>query len=418
MVRMINVLKNKSVEVLSLANIFETLGVSIFNIVLLTYAKTYANPAIMVSVVSIATVVPGTLGFVIGFLADHVIHKDRMLVLTKVIQAVLYLVLALVIDARTLVVFTVVVAINLVSDCLGFLSSSLRLPVIRERVARDDRQQVLGLNQSIASLLQPVGQSIGVFVLAATHDYALAALINAGTFLIAALILFIGRRAIHIAPAVLPQPQTETEKGPSLWQKMSTILGQSSGVSIVRLLVAVVIVNAVGASVDAVINLYLLDQGKATGLPFGVAILIVNILFVIGTVLGSTLRLKFLDRQSFKVVMVETIGVMVVLYLNFLWIQNYALLAILMFAIAFGLGNMNPKLYAQVISIADQNLVGTIFGTVSSLVTVAAPVGSVGIVLIYNAVSPAAAYWVSIVILVLGTVILLTGKSTKPAETV
>ena len=39
-------------------------------------------------------------------------------------------------------------------------------------------------------------------------------------------------------------------------------------------------------------------------------------------------------------------------------------------------------------------------------------------VLIYNAVSPAAAYWVSIMILVLGTAILLTGKSTKPAETV
>ncbi|WP_125582560.1 MFS transporter [Levilactobacillus cerevisiae] len=412
---MLNVLKNQSVRVLSLANVFETLGISIFNIVLLTYAKTYANPAIMVSVVSIATVVPGTLGFAIGFWADHVTHKDRMLILTKVVQAALYLLLAVVIDARTVVVFTVVVAINLVSDCLGFLSSSLRLPVIRERVARDDRQQVLGFNQSIASLLQPVGQSIGVFVLAATHDYALAALINAGTFLIAAAILLVGRHAIHIAPVAVPQPQTAA-KGPSLWQKMSDILGQSSGVSIVRLLSAVVIVNAVGASVDAVINLYLLDQGKATGVPFGMAILIVNVLFVIGTVMGSTLRLKFLDRQSFKMVMVETIAVMVVLYLDFLWLQNYWLLVVLMFAIAFGLGNMNPKLYAQVISIADQSLVGTIFGTVSSLVTVAAPVGSVGIVLLYNAVSPAAAYWVSIAILVLGTVILLSGKSAAPVS--
>jgi len=412
---MLNVLKNQSVRVLSLANVFETLGISIFNIVLLTYAKTYANPAIMVSVVSIATVVPGTLGFAIGFWADHVTHKDWMLILTKVVQAALYLLLAVVIDARTVVVFTVVVVINLVSDCLGFLSSSLRLPVIRERVARDDRQQVLGFNQSIASLLQPVGQSIGVFVLAATHDYALAALINAGTFLIAAAILLVGRHAIHIAPVAVPQPQTAV-KGPSLWQKMSDILGQSSGVSIVRLLSAVVIVNAVGASVDAVINLYLLDQGKATGIPFGMAILIVNVLFVIGTVMGSTLRLKFLDRQSFKMVMVETIAVMVVLYLDFLWLQNYWLLVVLMFAIAFGLGNMNPKLYAQVISIADQSLVGTIFGTVSSLVTVAAPVGSVGIVLLYNAVSPAAAYWVSIAILVLGTVILLSGKSAAPVS--
>lgn len=412
---MLNVLKNQSVRVLSLANVFETLGISIFNIVLLTYAKTYANPAIMVSVVSIATVVPGTLGFAIGFWADHVTHKDWMLILTKVVQAALYLLLAVVIDARTVVVFTVVVVINLVSDCLGFLSSSLRLPVIRERVARDDRQQVLGFNQSIASLLQPVGQSIGVFVLAATHDYALAALINAGTFLIAAAILLVGRHAIHIAPVAVPQPQTAV-KGPSLWQKMSDILGQSSGVSIVRLLSAVVIVNAVGASVDAVINLYLLDQGKATGIPFGMAILIVNVLFVIGTVMGSTLRLKFLDRQSFKMVMVETIAVMVVLYLDFLWLQNYWLLVVLMFAIAFGLGNMNPKLYAQVISIADQSLVGTIFGTVSSLVTVAEPVGSVGIVLLYNAVSPAAAYWVSIAILVLGTVILLSGRSAAPVS--
>lgn len=413
---MINILKNKSVRVLSLANVFETLGVSIFNIVLLTYAKTYDTPAIMVSIVSIATVVPGTLGFVIGFLADRITRKDRMLILTKVIQAVMYVVLALVIDTRTLVVFSVVVAINLISDCLGFLSSSLRLPVIRKRVVREERQQVLGLNQSIASLLQPIGQSIGVFVLVATHDYALAALINAGTFLIAAVILFAGRQAIQIAPVVRQKAPDGGDKEPSLWQKMSDILSQSSGVSITRLLAAVVIVNAVGASVDAVINLYLLDQGKTAGLPFGVAVLIVNILYVVGTILGSTWRFKFLDRQTFKTMMVATIGIMIILYLNFLWLHNYILLVILMFAIAFGLGNMNPKLYAQVISIADQSLVGTIFGAVSSLVTVAAPVGSVGIVLIYNAISPAAAYWVSIVILLLGTGILLSDKRTASTQ--
>ncbi|MFC6289255.1 MFS transporter [Levilactobacillus angrenensis] len=195
---------------------------------------------------------------------------------------------------------------------------------------------------------------------------------------------------------------------------MSNILGQSSGVSIIRLLTAVVIVNVVGASVDAVINLYILDPGRATGLSFGLAILIVNVLFVAGTVMGSTLKVRFLDRQSFKTVMVGTIGVMVLLYLNFLWVQSYWMVIILMFAIAFGLGNMNPKLYAQVISLADQNIVGTIFGTVSSPVTIAAPLGSIGIVLIYNAISPSAAYWVSIIILLIGTGVLLLGKHQRP----
>lgn len=410
---MLEIIKNRAVRILSLANVFETLGVSIFNIVLLTYAKTYANPTVMVSAVSIATVVPGTLGFAIGYWADHLTHKDQMLIVTKVLQALLYLGLSLVIDHRTPLVFAIVIAINLISDSLGFLSSSLRLPVIRQRVAQNDRQQVLGLNQSIASLLQPVGQSIGVFILAVTHDYALAALVNAGTFFLAALILLLGRRAIHIAPIPVP-PARRGEKGPGLWRKMSNILGQSSGVSIIRLLTAVVIVNAVGASVDAVINLYILDQGRATGLSFGLAILIINVLFVAGTVMGSTLKVRFLDRQSFKTVMVGTIGVMVLLYLNFLWVQSYWMVVVLMFAIAFGLGNMNPKLYAQVISLADQNIVGTIFGTVSSLVTIAAPLGSVGIVLVYNAISPAAAYWASIIILLIGTAVLLLGKHQRP----
>nr|WP_125575146.1 MFS transporter [Levilactobacillus angrenensis] len=124
--------------------------------------------------------------------------------------------------------------------------------------------------------------------------------------------------------------------------------------------------------------------------------------------------MRFLDRQSFKTVMVGTIGVMVLLYLNFLWVQSYWMVIILMFAIAFGLGNMNPKLYAQVISLADQNIVGTIFGTVSSPVTIAAPLGSIGIVLIYNAISPSAAYWVSIIILLIGTGVLLLGKHQRP----
>ncbi|WP_125762373.1 MFS transporter [Levilactobacillus mulengensis] len=184
-----NILKNRAVLTLSTANIAETIGVSLFNIILLMYAKQMAQPTLMVSIVSISVIIPGTLGILTGRLADFSRNKARALIYAKLVQSGLYVLLGCVITRKTLWVFGVVIAVDIISHCLGQYSSSLRLPIIKEKVPKGERQQVLGLNQSIASLLQPVGQSLGITVIALSHDYAIAAFINAGTFLVAALIL-------------------------------------------------------------------------------------------------------------------------------------------------------------------------------------------------------------------------------------
>lgn len=70
----------------------------------------------------------------------------------------------------------------------------------------------------------------------------------------------------------------------------------------------------------------------------------------------------------------------------------------------FGMGQMNPKLYANLMKIAAADELGSINGVLTALATISIPVGSVGIVLIYNAVSPIAAYGVSLGLLVLAAV--------------
>jgi hypothetical protein len=59
---------------------------------------------------------------------------------------------------------------------------------------------------------------------------------------------------------------------------------------------------------------------------------------------------------------------------------------------------------------ADEDLVGTISGTLGSVTSIAVPVGSIGIVLVYNALSPALAYYLSLALTFICIVTLLGDK--------
>lgn len=407
-----SILRNRTVMTLTTADIAETLGISIFNIILLTYAKTFSNPNIMVSIVSVATVLPGTLGYLSGRMADTSKNKSRALILSKLVQAFMYLVLSSIITQKTAYIFLIVVAINIASDFLSIYSSDLRLPIIKEKVEDESRQQVLGLTQSVTTLLQPIGQTVGVVIIETTHDYALAGLINAITFLVAAVILFFGRKSIATAEMVVQEVEKK-EKGPSILKRVLKILGESAGINVTRLLITLVIFNAVGASFDAIVNLFLLDHENISPFPFSVEILIVNLLFVFGMVLGSLLQLKIVDALSVKATMMIAMITIVVIYINFLSLANFYVLAILAFVMAFWMAKVNPKLSAQIIKMADEDLVGTISGTLGSVTSIAVPVGSIGIVLVYNALSPALAYYLSLALTFICIVTLLGDKPIK-----
>lgn len=69
-INMLQLLRNRTLQTILSANFFTTLGVSLFNIILLTYAKGFSNPHWFVSVVSVATVVPYVFGGLTGRFAD------------------------------------------------------------------------------------------------------------------------------------------------------------------------------------------------------------------------------------------------------------------------------------------------------------------------------------------------------------
>lgn len=403
---MTQLVKNRVFMTLTGADVFETVGMSLFNIALLMYAKTFQQASLLVSIVSVATVLPAPLGIVTGRLADLTGHKRDWLIGTKFIQAGLYLVLAQVIDQRSLVVFGIVIGINVCSDVLGLFSSSLRLPIIQAKVARDDQEQATGLNQGVMVLMETVGQALGVSLLALTHDYQLTGLVNAGTFLLAGLILLSGRRQLSVVVA----PASHQ----SFWvlvKQVKQVLAQSAGINVVGLLLSMGFINAVGASIDAVLNLFLLQKATQLPLSFSLGVWVLNTVFVIGTIGGNLCHTGWFQRLSFRAVELMTLAVLGSIYFDLLTFQNYWVIVVGMGVAGFGMGQMNPKLYANLMKVAAADELGSINGVLSALATISIPVGSVGIVLIYNAISPIAAYGVSLGLLGLSAVSLFLPMS-------
>ena len=383
---MLAILRNRTLQTIASANFFTTLGVSLFNIILLTYANGFPNPHWFVSVVSVVTVVPYVFGGLTGRLADQTRRKTNWMIGTKVVQAGLYLVLAQVINQQTVVIFYVVVAINLISDLLGRYGGSMLTIVIQDRVGSADRQQVMGLNTSVSTIVEPLGQTLGVLIIAQWHDYALAGIVNAVTFIVAASCLWMGRSAIQSTPKVAVQARHA-----SVWPVIQRVMVTTTGMGAVSYLGILMILNVATMSSDAILNLMFIDLAPRMPVSYSVAILMVNVVFVAGSVLGGITKNTWFDRLSLFQLLLAAILAPMLTYLILLVVPQLALILGGMFAVGFMSGKLDPKMFAIMMSQIDPHLTGTVFGTISSIVTLAAPVGSVGIVLLYNLVGATAA---------------------------
>ena len=258
--------------------------------------------------------------------------------------------------------------------------------VIQDRVGSADRQQVMGLNTSVSTIVEPLGQTLGVLIIAQWHDYALAGIVNAVTFIVAASCLWMGRSAIQSTPKVAVQARHA-----SVWPVIQRVMVTTTGMGAVSYLGILMILNVATMGCDAILNLMFIDLAPRMPVSYSVAILMVNVVFVAGSVLGGITKNTWFDRLSLFQLLLAAILAPMLTYLILLAVPQLALILGGMFAVGFMSGKLDPKMFAIMMSQIDPHLTGTVFGTISSIVTLAAPVGSVGIVLLYNLVGATAA---------------------------
>lgn len=390
-------LKNRTVRALMSASVFETLGISIFNIVLLTYARSFQHANVFVSIASVASILPGTFGALMGRLADNTGKKSQALILTKIVQAALYILLANIITTKTVLIFVIVIMINMGSDLVGAYNNGLRVPIIQKRVPQEIRRTTLGVSQSITMFLQPIGQSIGVTVLGITHSYAMAGYINALTFLIAAFILYLGRSSIQLHLSVVDQKNQISLH--AVLQQIKIVLESATEINMSLLIISIMLLNSLAAGLSVIINLSLLKLTLV--FSYGVAVLLVSIANISGAIIGSLLNTKLTSKMSVQMILSFINSCLLILFINLWLVHSFFLILVPYFLLGWGIGKFNPKLNAEVMKLADPHIIGSIFGTITSIATIASPIGSVGLVLLYNLVPTWITFSIAIALLVL-----------------
>lgn len=375
---MIKILKNNAVFGLLSSTFFQVLGIILFNMILLILAKSSSQPSLWVTIVSIAATIPGIMSALLGKIAGDLSNKVKWVITLTFSQSAIYVLLFTVFLTANSNELGIAIVINIVSDIVGVVIGLLKLPIIQNKVPQKLRQQTIGVYQSIGLIMQPIGQAIGLSYITTTGNYALGSLINALTFCISGLILFSFRRKLsYVEPTNKPNNKVNNASG---FKNAFSLLGSTTGLPIFHIIGALIILNALGASIDGILNLYVLDNPQISPLGFGLTILLINIIFVTGNVLGSVVVHDALEKYSFKKLLLLVSGLLGTLFIIMIFNLNIVFIVAFLFSITYVLGKINPKLYTMLMNNVDSASLSTILGILNSSLTVAAPIGSIFLV--------------------------------------
>ncbi len=92
---------NKLLRRLTLSQFIELLGAAFFNIALLVYASQTSHAKLATTVVVIANTLPTILQIGLGYIADKAHDKLRLMIVTRIMQAILYGILTILFGLTT-----------------------------------------------------------------------------------------------------------------------------------------------------------------------------------------------------------------------------------------------------------------------------------------------------------------------------
>ncbi|CAM3212253.1 MFS transporter [Leuconostoc rapi] len=394
---------NKLLRRLTLSQFIELLGAAFFNIALLVYASQTSNPKLATTVVVIANTLPTILQIGLGYIADKAHDKLRLMILTRIIQAILYSILTILFGLTTndWLLFSFIIFINVASDLLSGLTSLAALPIIKHIVASQDLLAARSLQVSVMSLVNVIGQVIGVTLLTFLDNHFLYfSLFNALLFLISGIILIVSRRQFNQKLKVTShQNATSTLPEARFWSSMQInrrIIQTNK--KLLHILFLFTLLNLLVGSIDGLISLTLLQYPSIYIKNYGFSLSIVNTMLAIGLVSGSFFTNDFLKRIKLNMLIIILLLFLTLLSLNLVLSPSIYVIVMSFFGIGYTLGKISPRVSTYVMTSVAEKQLGQIAGFMNTLVTLSVPIGQLIFLTIANSVSLNSA-WISMIVL-------------------
>lgn len=362
---------------LTLSRLLNTLAAYIYNLVFVIYAASLPRPSLAIFLANMVPMIPIVFTFWLGVQADKSQNKGQKMMIIAFVQALLFSLVALLINQQTYLVFSIICLLNIVSDCLSDYGAGLRMPILQEHVAEEDLMEAYSFSQFISYICQIAGQFLGIWLLTVSNQsFALVAGVNASFFLLSALVLYRQRHHLTHQPVTVTDDNLSLlQRFKELYQTMEQIFQQAEQTSFASLLLSILILNALGGAIGSIYNLYLLKV-SLFGLSYGQSLVLVQVLFLAGAILGSLTPQDYFAKQSLSFLLLVNSGLFVMMGLaNLINLSPMIGLLLLAFT-AYLLGKANPKLDALLMANLPTEILAQSNNFLSLLFTLSLPLGT------------------------------------------
>ncbi|EKP98040.1 putative transport protein [Lacticaseibacillus casei 21/1] len=403
-------LTNRGYRAILNASLLSGIGDSLYNIVFIIYAATMPFKSLAVTLAAMATSVPTMLSLLTGSLADRTHAKTRHMVATRLGQMLLFLSLAvMILLPASFPLFLSLLLINIVSDSLGQYGNGLTLPLLHRLIPAKELNTALSFQSATSSTVQLVFQGLGAsLIVLLNHNYALFGLLNALTFLLAAVTLVFRKKQLKQA-----EPPVTTGKSQPVIGNIRAVLKFLTGNQFLfAVILFAMLVNTLGSSVDGLMNITLVQEPDLWLRDFGTTVAIINVVFSVGLIFGALFAKDGLQRLSTFKLLSLLMAAIVGLSSSFFLLHSIVAALGFSFMTAYLMSKINPRLATVMMRQVPEQQMGTTAGVVNLAALIGMPVGQVIFFTIANLAS-AHVSWIVMAGLATGLFLVLIWMSTK-----
>ncbi|MEN3086699.1 MFS transporter [Lacticaseibacillus paracasei] len=403
-------LTNRGYRAILNASLLSGIGDSLYNIVFIIYAATMPFKSLAVTLAAMATSVPTMLSLLTGSLADRTHAKTRHMVATRLGQMLLFLSLAvMILLPASFPLFLSLLLINIVSDSLGQYGNGLTLPLLHRLIPAKELNTALSFQSATSSTVQLVFQGLGAsLIVLLNHNYALFGLLNALTFLLAAVTLVFRKKQLKQA-----EPPVTTGKSQPVIGNIRAVLKFLAGNQFLfAVILFAMLVNTLGSSVDGLMNITLVQEPDLWLRDFGTTVAIINVVFSVGLIFGALFAKDGLQRLSTFKLLSLLMAAIVGLSSSFFLLHSIVAALGFSFVTAYLMGKINPRLATVMMRQVPEQQMGTTAGVVNLAALIGMPVGQAIFFTIANLAS-AHVSWIVMAGLATGLFLVLIWMSTK-----
>lgn len=392
---MILLKKNLAFRTMIIAQLFNNLGTSLFNIVFLMIAASRPHATLAVTVVAFATFLPNLFAILLGNLADKTHNHLRAWSITRLTQATIFLGISSLLFAyeKQTVTFIMLLFLIFINDILGLYSSLLMDPITRYILAQKDMQTAMSLEQAVSITMTMIGGFFGAGLFSLLNNNAATfSLINALFFIVAWLVM-----TSHQQYFIKPQQQISQ----NLANRQQTTLFSDFNATFTliyrdrlffQLIVLAAAVNFVSTLLAGLFNLTLLQIHQLLIGNFGTTVAIFGAVETVSMLLGSIVVHDIFQHLTTKQLIGTACGLLLLLGLvPSIW-PNRLVWLCLIAGIGYVSAKINPRIGAIMMQRVAPDRLASVGGLINTLGLATAPLGQLLFLSLANMMTPSFAW--------------------------